>query len=247
MKQYEAVIQAMKANGGFATLGFLYQKTLKIPGVEWQTKTPFATIRRIVQDKRFFFKVKPGLWALLEFKNKLPIDVLPSSQTSPSQQSEFNHAYYQGLLVEIGNLQNFETFIPNQDKNKEFLGKKLCEISSLSECYKFSYEFINKKAQTIDITWFNERKMPSHFFEIEYSTDIQHSLLKFVELQDFNSHFFIVADEFRFREFDAKFSSYVFKPIKERTKFLDYEKIINWHTKTFEFSTLDNEINNGNY
>lgn len=48
MKQYKAVIKAMEQNGGFATLGFLYQEALKIPGVEWKTKTPFATIRRIV-------------------------------------------------------------------------------------------------------------------------------------------------------------------------------------------------------
>jgi hypothetical protein len=70
MKQYEAVIKVMEENGGFATLGYLYHEVLKVPGVEWKTKTPFASIRRIVQDGRFFFKIKPGLWALLSHKNK---------------------------------------------------------------------------------------------------------------------------------------------------------------------------------
>ena len=64
MKQYEAVIKVMEENSGYATLGYLNQTVLRVPGVEWKTKTPFASIRRIVQDKRFFFKIKPGLWAL---------------------------------------------------------------------------------------------------------------------------------------------------------------------------------------
>ncbi len=61
MKQHEAVIEIMTANGGYATLGHLYSEALKVPGVKWNTKTPFASIRRIVQDGRFFFKIRPGL------------------------------------------------------------------------------------------------------------------------------------------------------------------------------------------
>lgn len=57
MKQHEAVIKIMEQNGGFATLGYLNQTVLKVPNVEWKTKTPFASIRRIVQDERFFFKI----------------------------------------------------------------------------------------------------------------------------------------------------------------------------------------------
>ena len=64
MKQHEAVIQVMQKNGGYATLGYLYQHVRDVPGVEWKTQTPFASIRRIVQDPRYFFKIRPGLWAL---------------------------------------------------------------------------------------------------------------------------------------------------------------------------------------
>jgi hypothetical protein len=47
MKQYEAVIQAMVEIGGYATLGELYHVVPKIPDYKWETKTPFASIRRI--------------------------------------------------------------------------------------------------------------------------------------------------------------------------------------------------------
>lgn len=76
MKQYEAVIKVMEENGSHATLGFLYNELTKVFNVSWGIKTPFASIRRIVQDKRFFFKIKPGLWALKSHKGKLPDDVL---------------------------------------------------------------------------------------------------------------------------------------------------------------------------
>lgn len=242
MKQHEAVIKVMEQNGGFATLGFLNQEVLKVPNVEWKTKTPFASIRRIVQDERFFFKIKPGLWALLSHKNKLPLEISPTDAVPKQEQEVFNHSYYQGLLVEIGKLKQYETFVPSQDKNKRFLGKTLGEISSPTNFYSFSYEHIVRKAKTIDVCWFNIRKMPSILFEVEHSTDIQNSLLKFVELQDFNTKFFIVADKVRKAEYFSKMELSAFVPIKTRVQFMDYDKLSDWHTKTFEIVSVEDNL-----
>lgn len=232
----------MEQNGGFATLGYLNQEVLKVPGVEWKTKTPFASIRRIVQDERFFFKIKPGLWALRSHKNNLPPEILPTDIIPKSEQEVFNHSYYQGLLVEIGNLKKYETFVPSQDKNKKFLGKTLGEISSQENFYQFGYDHIMRKAKTIDVSWFNVRKMPSVLFEVEHSTDIQNSLLKFVELQDYNANFFIVADKVRKVEYGGKLSLNAFAPIKTRVQFMDYDKLSEWHTKTFEIVSVESNL-----
>lgn len=180
MQQHEAVIKVMEENGGYATLGFLNQNVLKVKDCEWKTKTPFASIRRIVQDERFFFKIKPGLWALRSHKDRLPPEISPTNTVPKLEQEIFNHSYYQGLLVEIGNLKKYETFVPSQDKNKKFLGKTLGQISSQMDFYQFGYDHITRKAKTVDVSWFNARKMPSVLFEVEHSTDIQNSLLKFV-------------------------------------------------------------------
>lgn len=245
MKQHEAVIKTMEQNNGFATLGYLNQEVLKVPNVEWKTKTPFASIRRIVQDERFFFKIKPGLWALKSYKNKLPIEISSTGIISKSEQEIFNHSYYQGLLAEIGKLKKYEIFIPNQDKNKKFLGKILGEISSQEEYYQFGYDHLVRRAKTIDVCWFNVRKMPSMLFEVEHSSDIHNSLLKFFELQDFNTNFVIVADKARKPEFDNKFSLNAFAPLKnkKRVQFMDYNKLSEWHTKTFEIVSLENNFN----
>ena len=130
---------------------------------------------------------------------------------------EFNHSYFQGLLVEIGNITGFQTFVPNQDKNRLFLNKPLGEITTLDNIHQFSYDLFVKRAKTIDVIWFNERNMPSSFFEVEHSTDIYNSLIKFSDLKDFFSSFCIVADYARKREFDAKISAMVFKELKKRS------------------------------
>ena len=201
MKQYEAVIEVMEKNGGFSTLGHLYHHVLKLPDCKWKTKTPYASIRRIVQDDRFFFKIKPGLWALKSHKEEVLRKFSLDEKSSEKKKEEFSHSYYQGLLVEIGNIKGFDTFIPNQDKNKQFLEKSLGDISTLDIIYPFTYPEVVKKAETIDVIWFNNRKFPARFFEVEHTTDIQNSLLKFFDLQDYYSNFFIVCAKKRENEF----------------------------------------------
>ena len=242
MKQYEAVIKVMEANGGYATLGFLNQEVLKVEGCEWQTKTPFASIRRIVQDEQLFFKIRPGLWALKSYKSKLPPEILPTNEQPKAKQEEYNHTYYQGLLVEIGNLRKHKTFVPNQDKNKLFLGKRLCDITTVPDMYRFGYEHIVQRAKTIDVAWFNERNMPANLFEIEHSTGIQNSLVKFVELQDFYTNFFIVADIVKKREYEQKLEYAAFTAIRDRSKFMSYDQLAEWHTNTYKTARIESSI-----
>lgn len=148
-------------------------------------------------------------------------------------------------MVEIGNLKNFETFVPSQDKNKKFLGKTLGEICSKNKFHQFSYENVVRKAKTVDVSWFNARKMPNVLFEVEHSTDIQNPLLKFLELQDFNTKFFIVADDLRKREFEGKLSLSAFTLINERIKFMSYEGLSNLHAKTTEVYCLERGLDLG--
>ncbi len=244
MKQYEAVIKVMEENRGFATLGFLNQHVLQIEDCEWKTKTPFASIRRIVQDKRFFFRIKPGQWALNSYKSRLPEYVLELNKVQDVDKTEeLDHTYYQGLLVEIGNIKNYATFIPNQDKNRIYLGKRLTELTFIKSFYDFSYETFVSRAKTIDVSWFNNRKMPAGFFEVEHKTDIQNSLLKFVDLQDFNTEFVIVANKNRKDYFIKKIKLTAFESIKNRVKFLTYENLSQWHAKSFEVYSIDNYLN----
>jgi hypothetical protein len=98
--------------------------------------------------------------------------------------------------------------------------------------YEFTFADILRKAQSIDVSWLNVRRFPNSFFEIEHSTDIYNSLLKFVELQDFRTNFYIVADNQRQAEFESKISQSAFIPIKSFVKFLDYDSVVDLHAKS---------------
>jgi hypothetical protein len=240
MKQHEAVLLAMKQNGGYATLGQLYQTAPKIPGSSWGTKTPFATIRRIVQQHNEFFKIRPGLWALTSEKEK--VVRLFAGEETKAKEREYSHYFYQGLVAEIGNLQGFQTYVPAQDRNKPFAEQKPGNVTTVPEFYEFTYPNVLRRAKTIDVTWFNDRKYPSSVFEIEHTTDIQNSLLKFVELQDFRTKFYIVADSQRKAEFDNKIAFYAFSSIKPYVKFWDYDSVLDIHAKVVASNLAVKEV-----
>jgi hypothetical protein len=236
MTQPEQVIEAMRKLGNYSTLGKLYAS---IDFTTWKTKTPEASVRKIVQENKAFFKIKPGLWALSDYKESVltSLGLTKNELETGAIPDEFTHSYYQGLIVEIGKMrEGITTFVPAQDKNKKFLDRNLSSIVDTTQIPTFTYETITRRAKTVDVIWFNDRKMPYSFFEVEHSTDIQNSLLKYFDLQDFYSKFYIIADEARRRKYDEIVSRKIFSDIKPRISFISYDKIVSIHTKTHELS-----------
>ena len=231
MKQHEAVIQTLEKLGGKGTLAQLYREVMKVQDCKWETRTPFASIRRIVQTRPEIFRIRPGLWALENHRKKLGLE--KSRETSKEVQEE-THAYYQGVLISIGNLKGFQTFSPQQDKNKMYVDRPLKEMRTLQEIPSYSHNVLVKRSETVDVIWFNERLMPHSFFEIEHSTEIQNSLGKFCDLQDFFTRMFIVADKNRRGEFEQKVGYKLFRDVANRVKFLDYESIV----RQYEFEVV---------
>ena len=226
MKQCDAVIQTLERLGGQATLAELYREVMKVKECTWGTRTPFASIRRIVQTRPEVFKVRPGLWALRSCQVKLGL-VEEAADRHPSAHAiERSHSYYQGLLVEVGNLRGFATFVPNQDKNRLFVSKPLKDVRSLQELPTFSHDALVRRISTVDVIWFNDRLMPDSLFEVEYSTDIQNALLKFHDLEDFSARMVIVADENRRAEYEQKRKHSVLTNIQDRLRFLTYNTLV---------------------
>ncbi len=242
MKQHEAVIKTLDELGGVATLGQLYKEVFKITDCVWKTKTPLATIRRIVQTRKEIFKIKPGLYGLASKRSELEVQGI-IAETKTNQNSvevqNFGHTYYQALLLIIGNLRHFDCWAPNQDRNKKFLNTDLGSLRTLNEIPKFSYEHLVNRAATIDVIWFNERKMPDSFFEVEITTDFQNSLLKFNELQDFAARMFIIADRTRRKEFEAKLKYTAFRDISKRVNFLTYDSLVEQYERTVAASKTE--------
>lgn len=219
--QAQQVIDTLRKIGGYATLGDLYHL---VDTKSWATKTPNESIRRIVQQSGEIFKIQLGLWALEECREEVmrKFDIEPQEEKSVER---FTHGYYQGLIIEIGNMKHYTTYVPAQDQNRKFIEKPLKDICSTIHIPAFSYKELTDRARTVDVIWFNERNMPDTFFEVEHSTDIQNSITKFCDLQDFNSRFLIVAPQNRKEQFDKVISRTAFKDVKKRVSFSSYESI----------------------
>lgn len=231
MYQHEAVEQVMEDNGGYATLKRLYQHAPRVEGSEWETKTPNASIRRIVQRKDRFFQICPGLWALEDFRAELP-EHLYSEKTTEEQQKEYTHSYFQGLLTDVGNSLAAETWVPSQDKNKPFLDRHLADVRSLDSIPKFGYQSMVNRAKTVDVVWFNNREMPRSLIEVEFSTDFQNSLHKFLDLQDYYTDFIIAADETRRQQFQKRINQAGFEPIRNRVEYITFDQVTDLHSAT---------------
>lgn len=239
MNQREQVIDAMRQLGGYATFGQLNQK---MDFSQWKSKTPEASVRRIVQQSDEFYRIQPGLWALKELRPQVEKNLHLTGEQSEENRELFTHSYFQGLLVTIGNFNSYQTWVPNQDKNKFYLEKPLHELSTIeNELPQFSYSFFIRQARTIDVIWFNERNMPHAFFEVEHTTNITNSLIKFNELQDFYANFYIVADQSRRALFNDILSCHTtFRDIARRVNFLSYQEL----TNDFESPTARKNIIN---
>lgn len=238
MTQPEIVIETMRTNGGYATFS---QLNHLIDFSTWATKTPQASVRRIVQQSDAFFRIQPGLWALTEYKDEV-LKKFALKEKDEHTEEIFTHGYYQGLLVEIGNMKSFATYVPAQDKNRLFLEHPLCEITKMTDIPNFIYPNLVSRARTVDVIWFNDRGLPNSLFEVEHSTDIQNSVTKFCDLQDFNSRFMIIAPEHRHAQFDKVMEHSAFKDVRNLIKFVNYETIVCQHEKMSELAKLSAQI-----
>ena len=240
MTQAQAVIETIDMLGGIATLNQINQHIFEITDCQWRTKTPFASVRRIVQQTAGIYKIKPGLYALETHRQALENNGI-LVQNEHNQDTDaiktFNHAYYQGLLLDMGRMRHLDTFVPDQDKHKQVLNQaELGDLRTIQVLPEYSFPQLVKRSSTIDVIWFNDRQMPHSFFEVEHSTDIQNSLLKFNDLQDFAARMVIVADEKRHHEFIVKMGYAAFKELLQnrRVDFLSYESLDKQYNQELE-------------
>ena len=226
MTQKEQVVEALEKFGGYATFSEL---NAHVDTSHWGTKTPAATIRRIVQEnKSLFYRIMPGQWGLVSMRRRI------EAMGATDKSAAYTHGYYQGLLVDIGNAMNFRTYVPPQDKNRIYMHRKLGDVTSLSTICDFTTAKIMRKVRTVDTIWFNSRDMPDSFFEVEHTTDIQNSLDKFFELQDFHARFRIVSAPGNLQRFNDLMSYSRYEAIKSLVQFYDYEKLVKLHKLKME-------------
>lgn len=228
----QAIEKAIIELGYIATLKQIYEVAPKYK--RFTGLTPDRTINERVQRDSNFVRLKPGLYGLKNYLDRLPDIYNPKIKKTEAENLQITHSYIQGLLLEIGNINGFSTFAP--DKGRPFLSKKLGDIMTCSEVPKFTFDSIIQSTKFIDVIWFNERNFPNTIFEIENSTNFRNSLVKFVELQDFKTSMIIIAPENSGKKdkFRQEIKKSAFQSIRDRVKFYDYGFVENLYNSQIE-------------
>lgn len=228
----DAIEQVMLHNWFYAPLSLVYKEFEKYRQKTWVT--PNNTIQeRVQRDKRF---TKIGLWvyALTEHLGKLPKEIEIKTEKDEVKRM---HTHMQGMLIEIGNMDGFNTYTP--DKNGIFVNRELGKITTLDTIPKFTYEnIVNDSIRFVDVIWFNERWFPARLFEVENSTDFRAGFIKFNEIQDFRSDFIFVAPEERKIKFETERGKSAFRNISDRCWFMNYNHIKQWYDYKIQWKTF---------
>lgn len=156
------------------------------------------------------------------------IEELRTKRHSKIDISKLTHWDAIGMLVVLGNLLGFDTYVA--DPNRKYDGKPLKELVSLEEPPE---EFKGiKDVERVDVIWFNKFTPPSYFFEVEDGGNMRDALQRLFQASHFNARFFIVAPSENRPKFDRwaktapyKHMRYHFKSYEELTEFFEEVRV----------------------
>ena len=223
----KAIEKVLISNNYVAPLRKIYKEVVKYRPLTG--RTPFKTIQERVQRDPRFTRIGLGIYALTEYLDKLPTSPKPQSK---EQQKEQTHYSIQGMLLEIGSMEGFDTYSPN--KNAIFDNKPLQQIMTFSEFPNFTYPTIIQSVRFIDVLWFNDRGFPKRAFEVEITPQFRNSLLKFSELSDFYTTFCFIAEAENHDKYYREISRSVFREIKGRCSFKTCDQVRDMYLKSVE-------------
>jgi len=227
----DAIEKVMIENGYYAPLQLIYKEFEKHR--PFSGLTPLKTIQERVQRDKRFTRIGFGVYALTRYLDRLPRITEPRTN---AQKAMHKHTEIQGMVIEIGNMKGFDTYTP--DKSKIFANKRLGNLVTLKKFPEFTYPRIIRAVKFLDVVWFNQRGFPERIFEVEDSTDFRGSFVKFVELQDFRTLFYMVASEEKKAKYQREVSKSAFQTIADRCHFIAYSDIERYYESSLNYRNL---------
>jgi len=224
----EAIKKVIQELGGVANLQQIYDNIEKYYPAAKVSKDWSAGIRgvlyRDIKNKKRFKKVSLGLYALESYQEE---NILEEKKDEAKL-----HNFIQGVLVETGNIGNFETYTP--DKSKKYKEKiHLFQVQTLTELPEFTYHELISDIKWIDVLWFSKErlKFPIKIFEVVDSIGtLSKALSRCLQLKNFNVEIFIVAPKKDENKCNAEINKQIYNEFRNRIKFIDYEKVKEWYT-----------------
>ncbi len=191
-----------------------------------------GVLYREIRNKKHFKKVGLGLYALANYQEE---NILEEKKDKVKI-----HNFIQGVLVETGNRENFETYTP--DKSKKYKENiHLFQIQTLKEVPEFTYKELINDIKWVDVLWFSKEKLkfPIKIFEVIDSIGtLSKSLNRVLQLKSFNVEIFIVAPKEFEEKCNAEINKQVYNEFRNRFRFINYELVKKWYKLAIEKEKL---------
>lgn len=225
----DVVREALLELGGKAHLSDLNKKIEGHP----KTKTNPTwrdTIRRVVRQYKIFRPVPPDRSGVYELVEE---EVLPVTEPQTfAEEPQINHGIAQGMLVTLGRIYGYETYVPPHDQTiRTFQGKPLSAFVTVSHCENIFVGSRNlTKIREIDALWFEEDDdglFPSHAFEVEETTGVKSGLDRLLKIpRRYSARFYIIAPSTKEKElFERYVNQTPFRGFKDSFLFRYYAEL----------------------
>lgn len=186
------------------------------------------TIRRVVRQYKIFEPVPPersGIYKVVE-----EISIRPEAQGF-IKEPEIDHGIAQGMLVTLGKIYGYETYVPPHDQTiRKFQGKPLNDFVTVSDCTDIFKGPNLAKIREIDTLWFDEDDyglFPVYAFEVEETTRVKSGLDRLLKIpRRFPALFFVIGPSTKEKDlFEQYINQTPFRDFRDRFLFKLYEEL----------------------
>jgi len=166
--------------------------------------------------------VLPGLVSKVEEEK---VTEIMSLKPEIIDATKLTHGDVQGILLELGNLLGYKTYVA--DPSKQYKSKRLKDWATLSEIPPFTYPDILEATRKVDVIWFGAvpPSYPVACFEVEHSTSVTEGLFRLYQLKGLGPKFFIIARSDLKIRFESQVAKSPFNEIRDRYIFRSYEQL----------------------
>ena len=197
------------------------------------------TIRRVVRQYKIFVPVQPERSGIYKY---VEIETPKVNEQTFTEEPEIDHGIAQGMLVTLGKIYGYETYVPPCDQTiRKFQGMPLSDFITVGDCTNIFLGSRNlRKVREIDVLWFDEDDdglFPKYAFEVEETTGVKSGLDRLLKIpQRYLVSFYIIAPSSKENElFQRYINQTPFRSFKDRFEFRYYKELEKIYNLALEY------------
>ena len=233
----KALINLLGDNGGAASWQYIYENIERYYPNAKAAKSWDAALRGVLyrewQNGRHFKRIGLGVYALIDYQEQEIVERIMTDEVRM-------HSYIEGLLVETGNHENYDTYC--SDKTAVFQGNvPIGQLSSIDDIPDFTYPEIIQIVKRIDVVWLNKYgyKFPRKAIEVVNSIGtLEQALNRMYQIKEFQTDFLIVSPHKFVNRITRKLRQEPYSIHSRRFEIRNYEQIIAYHRSLLEVERL---------